>query len=230
MLFSISSLCSLGLSRYPGCHYKYKYDLLLWQTAAAKGASGSAREGRPPLCCLFWSLWRPQGDAHMVSMVTQVSAWYWVVWQPASLSSLALAMLSFSQKIPSHSSLPATCSILLAMLLEGYWGLVRTMSEIRVGCGENMGFFLLPCVIFQLDQFPRLPHIHVVQAGMCQEGFSPVLAQDEVWRDAGMSRTSHAVEQDPSSPHLGPGGWSSLWWNGTQMPPTGSWLSHYVCD
>lgn len=41
-----------------------------------------------------------------MSMVTQVSAWYRMVWQPASLSSLALAMLSFSQKIPSHSSLP----------------------------------------------------------------------------------------------------------------------------
>lgn len=145
------------------------------------------------------------------SMVTQVSAWYRVVGQPASLSSLAVAMLSFSQKIPSHSSLPATGSILLAMLLEGYWGLVRTMSEIRVGCGGNVGFFLLACVIFQLDQFPRLPHRHGVQAGMCQEGVSPVLAQDEVWRDAGMSRTSHAVEQDPSSPHLGPGGWSSPW-------------------
>lgn len=77
--------------------------------------------------------------------------------------------------------------------------------------GEMWGFFILPCAIFQLDQFPRLAHRHVLRAGMCQEGFSPVLAQDEVWRDAGMSRTSHAVEQDPSSPHLGPGGWSSLW-------------------
>lgn len=64
MRFSISSLCSRGLSRYPGCHYKDKYDLLVRQTAAAKRASGTAREGRPPLCCLFWSLWRPQGDVH----------------------------------------------------------------------------------------------------------------------------------------------------------------------
>lgn len=63
MLFSISSSASL-VCQGIHCHYKYKYDLLLRQTATAKGASGRAKEWRPPLCCLFWSLWRPQGDAH----------------------------------------------------------------------------------------------------------------------------------------------------------------------
>lgn len=47
----------------------------------------------------------------------------------------------FQPKIPSHSSLLATYSIPLAMHLEGYWGPVRKMSEIRAVCGENVGVF-----------------------------------------------------------------------------------------
>lgn len=116
MLFSISSLCSLGLSRYPGCYYKYKYVLLLWQTAAAKGASGSAKEERPPVFCLFWSFAGLKVMPTWMSMGTQVSAWYSVVWQPASLSSLAFSV----KKILSHSFLSATCSILFGMFLEEY--------------------------------------------------------------------------------------------------------------
>lgn len=153
-------------------------------------------------------LCRPQGDAHMdehgdpgISLV-----------QCGVTACLTELISFFSQKNP-FPFLP------LSNLLHPLWHVsgrvlgsaennVRDQSWLWGKCGV---FFLLPCVIFQLDQFPRLAHRHAVRAGMCQEGFSLVLAQDKVWRDAGMSRTSHTVEQDPSSPHLGPGGWSSLW-------------------
>lgn len=83
-----------------------------------------------------------------------------------SLGSLAPATLSFCQTNLSHPSLPATCSC--PVLTGGYRGLLRTAAEIRFGCGEN---FLLPCVIFQLDQFPGLAHGDAAWAGMWREGF-----------------------------------------------------------
>lgn len=144
-IFIISSFCSLGLSRYPGCHYKYKYNLLLWQRETAKGASGSAREGRPPLCCPFWSLWWSQGGAHMDEHGDQVSAWYRVVWQPASLSSLALAMPRFSQKNPFSLFPPSNLLHPLGhasgRVLESGEDNVRDQSRLWGKCGV---FFCFP--------------------------------------------------------------------------------------
>lgn len=71
-----------------------------------------------------------------------------------SLGLLAPATLSFSQTSTSHPSLPATCSILLAMPAGGYRGLVRTVAEIRFGCGENVIFFLIFIFSPSLRYFP----------------------------------------------------------------------------
>lgn len=72
-----------------------------------------------------------------------------------SLGLLPPATLSFSQTSASHPSLPATCSVLLAVPAGGYRGLVRTVAEIRFGCRENV-IFLFFIFIFSpsLRYFP----------------------------------------------------------------------------
>lgn len=48
----------------------------------------------------------------------------------------------FTPLPPSHLLLP--CSILLAMLVGGYWHLVRTEAEFRFSCEENVIIFFFP--------------------------------------------------------------------------------------
>lgn len=64
-------------------------------------------------------------------------------------------------------------------------------------------FFLLPCIIFQLDDFPGLDDGGAARADTCQEGF-PGAAEGQ-----GGERCRDALERDPSPLRLGPGGQSS---------------------
>lgn len=80
----------------------------------------------------------------------------------SSPCSLAPDMLSFSETNPSHPSLPAACSCpapscwpCLQERTRVWWG-QRQRSDLALGKMCWFFFFLLPCVIFQLDQFPWL--------------------------------------------------------------------------
>lgn len=100
-----------------------------WKGGAATPVLSLLEPLEAPRWCPYGWAWWPRHHLVQGGVTTRLS------------ELISSGHAEFQPKIPSHSSLLATYSILLAMHLEGYWGPVRKISEIRAVCGENVGVF-----------------------------------------------------------------------------------------